>query len=118
MEQLEKLSKLMLPWQGLIIAIVPLLVTAITGLRIGRIAGLEAAYVDGALNRAAQVATLRYEDVLRLVLGLVDRTRQPPDKAPPRPAADLAAIIGGGKRRQHRAQRGAIRCRYVEECAS
>jgi hypothetical protein len=62
--------------------------------RIGRVAGLEAAYVDGALKRAAQAAALRYDDVLRLVLGLVDRTRQPPDKAPPRPAAELAAIIG------------------------
>ncbi len=62
--------------------------------RVGRLAGLQAAFIDGALRRAALVATLRYEDVLRLVIALVDRNRQPPDKAPPQSTADLAAILG------------------------
>jgi hypothetical protein len=62
--------------------------------RAGRVAGLEAAFVDSALKRAALAATLVYEEVQRLVLALVDRTRQPPDKAPPQTTTDLAAIIG------------------------
>jgi hypothetical protein len=59
-----------------------------------RLAGLEAAFIDGALKSAALAATLHYEDVLRLAGALVDRTRQPPDKAPPQTTADLAAVIG------------------------
>jgi hypothetical protein len=62
--------------------------------RTGRLAGLEAAFVAGAITRAARVAALREEDVLQLLLPLIDRTRQPPDKGPPQPAKALAETAG------------------------
>ena len=62
--------------------------------RIGRLAGLEAAFVDGALKRAALAAAISYEDALGIALGLVDRDRQPPDKTPPRVLTDLVAANG------------------------
>jgi hypothetical protein len=58
--------------------------------RAGRLMGLEAASVAGAIARAVRTSGLRDDDVLRLLLPLVDRTRQPPDKGPPLPAKRLA----------------------------
>ncbi len=58
--------------------------------RAGRLGGLEAAFVAGAIERAARVASLADSAVLELLLPLVDRTRQPPDKAPPQTAIELA----------------------------
>ncbi len=60
----------------------------------GRLAGLEAASVAGAMTRAARTAALRDEDVLRLLLPLIDRTRQPPDKGPPQLQMQLAVEAG------------------------
>jgi hypothetical protein len=65
--------------------------------RAGRLAGLEATFVAAALARSARAATLSEDDVLKLVSALVDSTRQPPDKAPPRTANELAAIVGAGE---------------------
>lgn len=62
--------------------------------RAGRVAGLEASFVSSAIAKAARAATLRDEDALHLISALVDRTRQPPDKAPPRTLTELARIIG------------------------
>jgi len=62
--------------------------------RAGRLAGLEAAFVAGAITRAARTAALRDEDVLPLLLPLIDRTRQPPDKGPPQPQRQLAEKAG------------------------
>jgi hypothetical protein len=58
--------------------------------RAGRLPGLEAAFVAGAIARAARTAALRDEDVLRLLLPLIDRARQPPDKGSPQSARILA----------------------------
>jgi hypothetical protein len=58
--------------------------------RAGRLPGLEAAFVAGAITGAARMAALHDEDVLRLLLPLVDRTRQPPDKGPPQSQMQLA----------------------------
>jgi hypothetical protein len=61
--------------------------------RAGRVAGLEAASVNGAIVAAALAGKVITKDqMLSLLLALVDRTRQPPDKAPPRTANELAAI--------------------------
>jgi hypothetical protein len=57
----------------------------------GRLGGLEAALVAGAIERAARAAGLTDTAVLNLLLPLVDRTRQPPDKAPPQTAIVLAS---------------------------
>jgi hypothetical protein len=62
--------------------------------RAGRLAGLEAAFVAGAITHAARTAALRDEDVLPLLLPLIDRTRQPPDKGPPQPQRQLAEKAG------------------------
>ena len=52
--------------------------------RAGRVSGLEVAFVAGALSKAARIAALREDSpILRMVIALVDRTRQPPDKGPP-----------------------------------
>ena len=59
----------------------------------GRLSGLEAAFIEVALKRAAVASALRYEDVLRLVSALVDRTRQPLDKTPPQTVTELAKVI-------------------------
>jgi hypothetical protein len=58
--------------------------------RAGRLGGLEAAFVAGAIARAARSAALREEDMLRLLLPLIDSTRQPPDKGPPQSRVQLA----------------------------
>jgi hypothetical protein len=62
--------------------------------RAGRLAGLEAASVAGAITRAARTAALRDEAVLGLLLPLVDRIREPPDKGPPRSQIQLAEKAG------------------------
>lgn len=62
--------------------------------RAGRLAGLEAAFVAGAITRAAHTAALRADDVLRLLLPLLDCTRQPPDKGPPQSQLQLAERAG------------------------
>lgn len=59
--------------------------------RAGRANGLEAQFVTGALQRAARAGALTDAEVLQLLLPLVDRMRQPPDKAEPRTTAELAA---------------------------
>jgi hypothetical protein len=52
--------------------------------RAGRVSGLEVAFVSGALSKAARIAALRDDSaILLMVIALVDRTRQPPDKGPP-----------------------------------
>ena len=61
--------------------------------RAGRVAGLEAAFVADAIERAARASGLREADVLGLLVALVDATRQPPDKTPPRSAAELAMAL-------------------------
>jgi hypothetical protein len=61
--------------------------------RIGRLAGLEAAFVAGALTKAARVAGLSDDSaILRMLTSLVDRDRQPPDKTPPKATGELAAV--------------------------
>lgn len=61
--------------------------------RVGRVAGLEAASISGALSRAARVAGLSDDDaILKMVVALVDRARQPPDKGPPIITRGLAEI--------------------------
>jgi hypothetical protein len=60
----------------------------------GRLAGLEAAFVAGAITSAARTAALRDEEVLRLLLPLIDGTRQPPDKGPAQPQIQLAENAG------------------------
>jgi hypothetical protein len=63
--------------------------------RVGRVAGLEAAFVAEALARARYTAGVDSEDiVLRLLSALVDRTRHPPDKAPAIVTPRLASIMG------------------------
>src|SRR5215472_6711461 len=62
--------------------------------RAERLSGLEAAFVAGAITRAARAAALRDEHVLPLLLPLIDRTRQPPDKGPPQPQTQLAEKAG------------------------
>jgi hypothetical protein len=63
--------------------------------RVGRVAGLEAAFVVSALGRAARVAGLRDDEtVLGMVAVLIDRTRQPPDKSAPLTTRALADIVG------------------------
>ncbi len=62
--------------------------------RAGRAAGLEAQFVTGALQRAARSSGLTEAQALQLVLPLVDRTRQPPDKAQPRSERELAKMAG------------------------
>ena len=62
--------------------------------RVGRVGGLEAAFVSGAMDRAARASKIRDGEVLRMLLALVDRDRQPPDKARPRAAGELAEIAG------------------------
>jgi hypothetical protein len=71
--------------------------------RAGRLAGLEAAFVAGAIARAAHTSELGDEDVLRLLLPLIDRTRQPPDKGPPQPARVLAEAAGAPEHAASRA---------------
>src|SRR5262249_52474007 len=60
--------------------------------RAGRLPGLEAAFVADAIGRAARTSLLPNEDVLQLLLALVDRSRQPPDKAPPRTLSELSVV--------------------------
>jgi hypothetical protein len=61
--------------------------------RAGRVAGLEAAFIAGALVRASRAAGLRDDEpVLQMLIALVDRTRHPPDKAPPLTTSKLAVI--------------------------
>jgi hypothetical protein len=59
----------------------------------GGLPGLEATFVARGLTAAAQASNLPETAALALLLALVDRDRQPPAKAAPRPAADLAAAI-------------------------
>ena len=61
--------------------------------RVGRVGGLEAAFIGGAIARAATIAGLRSDGpVLRMLSSLVDHTRQPPDKSPPKTTQQLAAL--------------------------
>ena len=50
--------------------------------------------MTGALQRAARSSGLTEAQALQLVLPLVDRTRQPPDKAQPRSERELAKMAG------------------------
>jgi tetratricopeptide (TPR) repeat protein len=62
-------------------------------MRAGRIAGLEAAFVRDAIERAAKASGLRDAEVLQLTGALVDHQRQPPDRFPPQSVADLASKL-------------------------
>lgn len=62
--------------------------------RAGRASGLEARFVTVALQTAAKTSELTDAEVLQLLVPLVDRIRQHPDKARPRSTADLAATAG------------------------
>ncbi|HEY5301908.1 MAG TPA: ATP-binding protein [Acetobacteraceae bacterium] len=55
-----------------------------------RLPGLEATFVGGAVERASRTSGLGESDALRLLVGLVDLARQPPDKTPPRTTIELA----------------------------
>jgi hypothetical protein len=61
--------------------------------RAGGLPGLEAGFVNRGLDAAVRASGLPRPTVLDLVLALVDRERQPPAKAPPRTAVELAATI-------------------------
>jgi conflict system STAND superfamily ATPase len=62
--------------------------------RAGRVIGLEAAFIAVAIARAANAAGRPDKDVLRLLSLLIDRRREPPDKAPPLPTRHLAEQSG------------------------
>src|SRR5262249_41795873 len=62
--------------------------------RAGRLVGLEAAVVRGTIAKAARASAITEDSVLRMLSALVDRTRQPPDKAPPKTTGELASLVG------------------------
>ena len=61
--------------------------------RKGGLQGLEALYIESAINEAAGLAGVGPRDVLRLLVELVDRPSEP-DRTEPRKPAELASAAG------------------------